>query len=121
MGISVLRTFVLQAENLVLTLRDLFQVVFEMKKREMDEAKRRRESTEKQPQSPATPVTSPTPSDQTADNLANVRSLFLRPPTSAFFPHSLNGLVKLSNVFFLFLYRFHDLSSMIWKGNLWKT
>ncbi len=59
-----------QAENLVLTLRDLFQVVFEMKKREMEEAKRRKESTEKSPDESIASLSS----DQTADNLANVRT-----------------------------------------------
>lgn len=33
----------LQAEGLVLTLRDLFQVVFEMKKKEIEEAKKLKE------------------------------------------------------------------------------
>lgn len=33
----------LQAEGLVLTLRDLFQVVFEMKKREVEEAKKHKD------------------------------------------------------------------------------
>ena len=54
----------------MLTLRDLFQVVFEMKKREMEEAKRRKESTEKSPDESIASLSS----DQTADNLANVRT-----------------------------------------------
>jgi len=33
----------MQAEALVLTLRDLFQVVFEMKKKEVEEAKKQKE------------------------------------------------------------------------------
>ena len=36
----------LQAEGLVLSLRDLFQVVFEMKKKEMEEAKKAKEQAE---------------------------------------------------------------------------
>ena len=68
---------ILKAEGLVLTLRDLFQVVFEMKKREMEEAKRRKESTEKSPQDSSL-VTKNTSNEQTADNIANVRvSYFL--------------------------------------------
>ena len=56
----------------MLTLRDLFQVVFEMKKREMEEAKRRKESTEKSPEDESR-VSKSTSNEQTADNIANVR------------------------------------------------
>ena len=38
----------LQSEGLVLTLRDLFQVVFEMKKKEVEEAKKNRENSDSQ-------------------------------------------------------------------------
>ncbi len=54
----------------MLTLRDLFQVVFEMKKKEVEEAKRKREASISDSSEPTTPAEK---TQQSADNQANVR------------------------------------------------
>lgn len=50
-----------QAEALVLTLRDLFQVVYEKKKKEMEEAKQKAEEEAQAKAQEVTPPAAPNP------------------------------------------------------------
>ncbi len=98
----------------MLTLRDLFQVVFEMKKKEVEEAKRKREASISDSSEPSTPAADKT--QQSADNQANVRfntHLYL------FYLLFILMFYNTAYIFFPILrfpVRFHKLS--LWSGRI---